>query len=77
MEEVAQEDGVALAESHSEASATNQALLPMEVDEEQAGNSCQDPFLPLAVSISSPNHSAVACGSRFYLVEYVIIRTMK
>lgn len=38
MEEVAQEDGVAMAESRSEASATNQALLPMEVDEEQAGN---------------------------------------
>lgn len=38
MEEVAQEDGVAVRESHSEASATNQALLPMEVDEEQAGN---------------------------------------
>lgn len=38
IEEVAQEDGVALVESHSEAIATNQALLPMEIDEEQAGN---------------------------------------
>lgn len=37
IEEVAQEDGVALVESHSEAIATNQALLPMEIDEEQAG----------------------------------------
>ncbi|XP_025022370.1 F-box only protein 38 isoform X1 [Python bivittatus] len=37
MEEMAQEDGVALVESHSEAIATNQALLPMEIDEEQAG----------------------------------------
>nr|XP_028573365.1 F-box only protein 38 isoform X2 [Podarcis muralis] len=48
MEEVAQEDGVAMAESHSEASATNQALLPMEVDEEQAGPSGLQPNVKLA-----------------------------
>ncbi|XP_044310280.1 F-box only protein 38 isoform X3 [Varanus komodoensis] len=48
MEEVAQEDGVATAESHSEASATNQALLPMEVDEEQAGPSGLQPNVNLA-----------------------------
>ncbi|XP_061472803.1 F-box only protein 38 isoform X1 [Rhineura floridana] len=48
MEEVAQEDGMAMAESHSEASATNQALLPMEVDEEQAGPSGLQPNVKLA-----------------------------
>ncbi|CAI5766449.1 F-box only protein 38 isoform X1 [Podarcis lilfordi] len=48
MEEVAQEDGVAMAESRSEASATNQALLPMEVDEEQAGPSGLQPNVKLA-----------------------------
>nr|XP_056716461.1 F-box only protein 38 isoform X2 [Euleptes europaea] len=48
MEEVAQEDGVALAESQSEASVTNQALLPMEVDEEQAGPSGLQPNVKLA-----------------------------
>ncbi|XP_060096590.1 F-box only protein 38 isoform X2 [Heteronotia binoei] len=48
IEEAAQEDGVALAESHSEASATNQALLPMEVDEEQAGPSGLQPNVKLA-----------------------------
>ncbi|KAJ7316289.1 hypothetical protein JRQ81_002451 [Phrynocephalus forsythii] len=48
MEEVAQEDGVAVRESHREASATNQALLPMEVDEEQAGPSGLQPNVNLA-----------------------------
>ncbi|KAK9406657.1 F-box only protein 38 [Crotalus adamanteus] len=48
IEEVAQEDGVALVESHSEAIATNQALLPMEIDEEQAGPSGLQPSVNLA-----------------------------
>nr|XP_060621028.1 F-box only protein 38 isoform X3 [Anolis sagrei ordinatus] len=48
MEEAVQEDGVAVAESHSDASATNQALLPMEVDEEQAGPSGLQPNVNLA-----------------------------
>uniref|UniRef100_G1KRN4 F-box only protein 38 n=1 Tax=Anolis carolinensis TaxID=28377 RepID=G1KRN4_ANOCA len=48
MEEAAQEDGVAVAESHSDASVTNQALLPMEVDEEQAGPSGLQPNVNLA-----------------------------
>ncbi|KAM3847344.1 F-box only protein 38 [Vipera latastei] len=48
IEEVAQEDGMALVESHSEAIATNQALLPMEIDEEQAGPSGLQPSVNLA-----------------------------
>uniref|UniRef100_U3F8A4 F-box only protein 38 n=3 Tax=Micrurus TaxID=8634 RepID=U3F8A4_MICFL len=48
IEEVAQEDGVALVESHSEAIATNQALLPMEIDDEQAGPSGLQPSVNLA-----------------------------
>lgn len=43
MEEMGQDDVVAVAESHSEASAASQALLPMEIDEEQAGDSSQAP----------------------------------
>ncbi|XP_066470418.1 F-box only protein 38 isoform X2 [Tiliqua scincoides] len=48
MEEVAQDDVVAVAESHSEASAASQALLPMEIDEEQAGPSGLQPNVKLA-----------------------------
>lgn len=39
MEEVAQDDGVVAVEGQNEASAHNQAVIPMDVDEEQAGNS--------------------------------------
>lgn len=39
MEEVAQDDGVAAGDNQNEASAHNPAVIPMDVDEEQAGNS--------------------------------------
>lgn len=38
MEEVAQEEGMAVEQGQNEVSAHSQAVIPMEVDEEQAGN---------------------------------------
>ena len=39
MEEVAQEEGMAAGQGQNELPAHSQAVVPMEVDEEQAGNS--------------------------------------
>jgi len=38
MEEVAQDEGVAAGQGRSDVRAHSQAVIPMEVDEEQAGN---------------------------------------
>uniref|UniRef100_A0A8C8RI42 F-box protein 38 n=2 Tax=Pelusios castaneus TaxID=367368 RepID=A0A8C8RI42_9SAUR len=48
MEEVAQDDGVAAVEGQNEAPAPNQAVIPMDVDEEQAGPSGLQPIVKAA-----------------------------
>ncbi|KAM7162824.1 F-box only protein 38 isoform 1-T5 [Macrochelys suwanniensis] len=48
MEEVAQDDGVAAGDGQNEASAHNPAVIPMDVDEEQAGPSGLQPLVKAA-----------------------------
>ncbi|XP_074865959.1 F-box only protein 38 isoform X3 [Carettochelys insculpta] len=48
MEEVAQDDGMAAMEGQNEATAHNQAVIPMDVDEEQAGPSGLQPIVKAA-----------------------------
>ncbi|EMP38141.1 F-box only protein 38 [Chelonia mydas] len=48
MEEVAQDDGVAAGDNQNEASAHNPAVIPMDVDEEQAGPSGLQPIVKAA-----------------------------
>lgn len=49
MEEVAQEDGMAAGQGPNELPAHSQAVVTMEIDEEQAGNSGFGNKLPFAV----------------------------
>lgn len=50
MEEVAQEEGMAAGQGQNELPAHSQAVVPMEVDEEQAGNSGFGKKLPFGIS---------------------------
>lgn len=49
MEEVAQEEGMAAGQGQNELPAHSQAVVPMEVDEEQAGNSGFGKELPFGI----------------------------
>lgn len=51
MEEVAQEEGEAAGQAQNELPAPSQAVVPMEVDEKQAGNSGFGKKSPLGISL--------------------------
>lgn len=52
MEEVAPEEGIAAGQGHNDVPAHSQAVVPMEVDEEQAGNYAFGKKLPFVITSS-------------------------
>lgn len=66
MEEVAPEEGMAAGQGHSDVPAHSQAVVPMEVDEEQAGNYAFGKKPPFGITSQGVKYFSVSLVINFF-----------